>query len=683
MVEKSGGNLAGASAAGAAKVSAAASKESGKLSGLFSFLKKSGSATAKVGSAAVKGGKAAAPIIGKIAGGAGSALGAAAGKFGAAGAAVQVAGGAIAYKGVEQVTEAAKNVSFLMIILGFVHYLLRLSSAGMSSISYVLSLVLFILAGYALAAKMEKDKAAILIPMLFFVIWYFIFGGRYDPYFLTYFIIILVVISFTLALFSKGESVKPELLGLLPVLFLFLDIGLIPFLVDKLNFPITPLVESLVLFMPWWAFFGLMTLPGEASKNGTVNFLIQVARIGGILYLVFILVVPFVPNLGFDKSAMPTTGEFEEAQAKLRQKLAGKENPAYSNFVCIWSSPTDINTCVNQRQEASELKAICINSGHQEGTTAFDKCLQDEKEKKSQGTRVSGITASNIKEPTKAEFKESQYFPKTFYRKSINTKIKYPIEFKFENPRNQQLEIEFFCNFTSKLKPNEKSVPGKITLVGDQENKLTVQEKTTVKTIVCLPDENNEKFLNGSYKLTYEAKIIRMKTSSFLQRAFIGNKETAEATNLGVSWKEENIPKIMSAHFPGKTYLSQSSEDFARINFALGNPLENPVIEGEGEVFLASTIEDLGDGEIVKVHSYKIDLPNFTPKDNNCLQGEFDVPKTKNKFKEIFQLTNCQVTIPEDLKNPEDYLIKTFEAELVYDYLIKKEVEIEVKSGEE
>ena len=74
------------------------------------------------------------------------------------------------------VSGAAKNLSWMMVVLGVIHFILRLTTGGASAITFVFSLTLFILAGYALAQKTEKNRSAILIPMLIFVIWYFLFG---------------------------------------------------------------------------------------------------------------------------------------------------------------------------------------------------------------------------------------------------------------------------------------------------------------------------------------------------------------------------------------------------------------------------------------------------------------------------------------------------------------------------
>ena len=133
---------------------------------------------------------------------------------------------------VEQVTQAGKSMAFWVIILGIVQYLVRIY-LGTSVVTYVLTLGLFVFSGYALAQKVEKDKVAILIPMLTFVIWYWIFDGNYDPLFLAYFIGTIILVSVLFGALTRGESFKPELYGFLPVVFLFLDLGMIPFLVEK------------------------------------------------------------------------------------------------------------------------------------------------------------------------------------------------------------------------------------------------------------------------------------------------------------------------------------------------------------------------------------------------------------------------------------------------------------------
>ena len=151
----------------------------------------------------------------------------------------------------------------------------------------------------------------------------------------------------------------PELWGLLPVLFLFLDIGLIPWLIENFQLPVTPLLDGLVLYMPWWALFGLFVLP--SSENSTTNLFVSLIRITGIIYIIFVLFVPLVPDLGYDSSLiLPEPGELEEAQERLRERLPQGENPFYSNLRCILSSPQDVAGCVKARQELALVNSICM-----------------------------------------------------------------------------------------------------------------------------------------------------------------------------------------------------------------------------------------------------------------------------------------------------------------------------------
>ena len=156
------------------------------------------------------------------------------------------------------------SASLLLIIGGLIRFIFL---RGENYVGFIFSLVLFIIAGYALSEKLERGRMGLLIPMLGFVVWYFVYNGNYDPGFLLYFLLIFAAISSLLALFSKGESVRAELLGLVPAVFLFLDLGLLDFLILHLHLTVTPLLESLVLWMPWWSLLGLLTIPSRATER--------------------------------------------------------------------------------------------------------------------------------------------------------------------------------------------------------------------------------------------------------------------------------------------------------------------------------------------------------------------------------------------------------------------------------
>src|SRR3989344_1404469 len=149
------------------------------------------------------------------------------------------------------------TLSLALVFLGLLHFGIKHISPELVTISFAFSLGLFMLGGYALAAKLQKDRITILIPMLLFSVWYFVYGSSVDPKFLIGFISVSGLLLAIPLFLTKGESAKPELVGLLPVLFLFLDIGLLPFLIEKFHLPLTLFMESAVLFVPWWALFGV------------------------------------------------------------------------------------------------------------------------------------------------------------------------------------------------------------------------------------------------------------------------------------------------------------------------------------------------------------------------------------------------------------------------------------------
>ena len=591
--------------------------------------------------------------------------GAASGEVGTAATIAKYSGAAAVGK---QVMGAGKNLSWILVILGIIHYAFRIVSGGNYGLAFVISLGLFVFSGYALSQRLgkdAKDRWAILFPMLAFVIWYFWFGASYEPMFLAYFLGISFGVMLLLGVVTKGEATKAELLGFLPVLFLFLDIGLIPFLVEKLHVQITPLIQGLVLFMPWWAFFGILTLPSDASENSSVNFLVNLTKILGILYLVFVIIAPAIPNVGYTQGNLPGSAEFEDAQARLREKLGEKENPAVSNWKCLIAGRfTDLQECINDRQVNSELRSICISEGYEDGSTAYNKCIVEQKEISKQGAPVSGINDPTIKEPTTVKFVVGKYFPGEMTH-DTGKDIDYPVNLEIVNPRKQNLTFEFSCNFTNK-KDKKESFQG--TIISGEKLEFSGENPKT--TVIC--KSPSDQGLNGSYNLVYSATIKGLISSSKLQRAFIGDKDE--------KWKEEWMPKIMAIHFSGNSRLSQGAPDLARINFGYGNTIEDPIVESKYGQTLSSSIENLGNGKIVNIYSY--DFKGFEGFGDLNLEGcthgdKVNLPTLRRL---AIPLKTCFTkTMPADLSDPNvDYVLKEFEATIVYDYLIERSTGVKV-----
>ena len=565
-----------------------------------------------------------------------------------------------------QIAGAGKNLSWILLVLGIFHYVFRIISGGNYGVAFVLSLGLFVFAGYALSQRMGQesdDRWAMLFPMLAFVVWYFWFNANYDPIFLSYYLGISFGTMVLIGAVTKGKAIKAELIGFLPVLFLFLDIGLVPFLVEKLHLQITPFVEGLVLYMPWWAFFGLLTLPSDATKNGSVNFLVNLTKILGILYLIFVIVSPTIPDVGHVQSSLPQAAEFEDAQARLREKIGDKENPAVSNWKCLFAGRfTDLQECIAERQLNSDLRAICLGEGFEEGTSSYKKCIEEQNKIREQGAPVTGINDPTITEPTTAKFVVGQYFPDEITH-DTGRDIEYPVNLEITNPRKQNLSIEVSCNFTNKKNKKE-------SFVGDivSEQILEFSEEKPKTTVICRSPK--DKALNGSYNLVYSAELRKLKSASKLQRAFIGDRDE--------KWKKEWVPKIMSAHFSSRSHLSQGAPDLARINFGYGNTVEDPIVEPKYGQTLSASIENIGNGKVKNIESINFDgLEGF-----GDLQGCVTsmIPKIPAASSSAIPLKTCFTKImPSELANPPVYTLKEFEATITYDYLIERTVGVTLK----
>ena len=316
--------------------------------------------------------------------------------------------------------------------------------------------------------------------------------------------------------------------------------------------------------MPWWAFFGLMTLP--TKKEGAGAFLINTAKIVGILYIIFTILIPSVPTVAYaQEGVLPTMTEFEQTQADARKELGkSSSNPAVLNWKCfIEGRYTDLPVCVEEKKEKAEIEYICEHEErYRPGTTSFKKCISKQTEERNKGvTQVSGSFDPTIKMPTKAELIISDYFPKKTFQVGKTTTTKFPIELEIKNPRKQKdIEVIIECNFVNNRKRGDDYL-GKVSGGNIDEAVLAINGELEIsRTFLCEPDLADGKYLNGSYEINYNATFTNLVTKSRLQRAFIGDKDEV--------WKKEWIPKIMSAHFSGSNAQSQAPADFARMNFA-------------------------------------------------------------------------------------------------------------------
>ncbi len=591
-------------------------------------------------------GAAAAPVLGRAASGMAAAGSAAQGALWGAGAATGAS-----------VLNAIADPGFVLFIAGLLTFFFN---------EYLGNVALAVLLGtvFMFYSSIFIFKARGIMVTVIFWVWYILFQGNRDPKAFLYMILPIIIIGMVVhglvKKFQKGsfgEGASGEIIGAVPIILFFLDFGALDLLVTGFGLPLTPSVKNLILFTPWWALLGLFTTTKE-------NFIISVFRIAGIVYIVAILTVGVVPD-AYEKSQsdslIPGPERFLEAKKELRETLPQKENPAYSNLVCIFSEPTSVPSCVEQRQENSELTYICEKvEGKEKGTPQFTQCLEEQKKKKKDAAlQVQGAIDPTIKEPTKAEIIiDKDSFPTEF-----KPAFGFPFELKIENPREQQITAEVACRFESK-EGEKKTVAGRIGGV----NPATFNDASFQTSYLCYAAEGEE--LNGRYEIIFEATLKNLMTGSKLQRAFVGNVP-ADQIDL---WRREEISKVI------KNSESLAPAEFARINFNVGHGKKQIIIENDPQksILVDGNIENVGSGKIVAVQNYQLSLEEFSVDNEPCRQGSLDIP---NRTVTAIALPHCLITdYPEKLKNPprgwEPY---TFIATLTYDYQISKKENIEIK----
>jgi len=461
------------------------------------------------------------------------------------------------------------------------------------------------------------------------------------------------------------EGATNELVGLIPVLFFFLDLGLIPLLTTTYNLPLTSPIKELILFAPWWTFLGLFTIKKD-------NWIITFCKVLGVAYIALLLIGIPTTTYAEYKLTAPGTSQLLKAKAVVQQQLPKTENLAWSNLMCTFEDPSHFQSCVSQRQENSEIAYTCEKiNGLTKGTSTYDDCIKKEQDKKKKAITIGGTTDPTIKQATEIKLEtedETKTLTAILRNNSDTSALKYPIQLKIKNPHKEKITVSITCE----IEKGTEKIKGTISPKEAETGTGSFQDMTDTeinKNIVCIP--NAVTLSEGTYTITYTANILNLVSTSRLTRAFIGQKNSTEKTEL--------IKKIKSTYFASNNAISLSPNDPVRINFALGEPPSDPIIESEDNVLLRVDAEKTGEGELTKIISYSVDL-NPIPT-SNCFQGgETDYSSSKNTFiSQTYPLASCFVNLPNELKMPtEEYVIKEFTAKLTYNYKIQKKMGVTV-----
>jgi hypothetical protein len=607
-----------------------------------------------------------------------------------AGAATNALGGAafgVGQKVAHSVFDAFEDPGYILFVVGLASFLLPILQIAWLTKAIALFL-LFFSSFFVLRGK------AIFTTTVFFI-WYIYLGAPSNIELILvngiwYLAIVVIIGMIVHGIFSKlskssGESFTDgaagELVALIPIGLFLLHVGLVEFLMGYYDLPLNETLQILLYCIPWWALLGVFT----TKKN---NALVNVAKLVLLLYIVSVFIF-MLPGSALTKSGENLAGVDTLIAAK-QQSAQEMTLSSYQVLLMQVQCYTDFTgsdpaLCVAKKKEELKIRDYCIHvENAQEDTPAHDTCVKEQQKKTEEAKiQVSGSRDPTIKQPTRAELIVDQYFPREVNLYPGNEyKIQYPIQVKITNPREQIFLVEVNCNFTKMSSSQPESFQG-IVVGGDnfgngdpKQNRFAVGYATQTRTLYCNYPDNQT--LNGSYKITFTANLSNLNTISRLSRVFIGSKDDVWRKN----WISNN--KILNTHFPDHNYASVSPEDFARLNFGFGHSSDYPIIEANRSIVLNSMIENIGPGEITAVHSYKINLEGFNPlgsssstSNMNCLEGK-GVPLSSGARKDIY-LPGCIInSLPFDLTDPEMYVYREFDAELNYDYVIKREETLKV-----
>lgn len=478
---------------------------------------------------------------------------------------------------------------------------------------------------------------------------------------LTFLVSIITGLFFILIVRGLPNSHTKE--GLVMAAFAFDVMGAQTVLGFLPQFPYTDTIIGIHVFV--WLIVGVILF-----LMGFVETMESGKKVGKISWLLFFSLFILIFMLAFPSYAeapylyqQASHSEYyiiaKEQSVAVGEKIKERGISLFDQVSCAFSFTAEtLNTegCIKDKQ----IERACQKNFDSESEQQL--CIKQQKEG---NIKVSGITDQTNSLPMKADFVKSEFFPDVLYRyDNEKTPTTFPIKFQVENPREQPFSVEISCKFVTLAK---EEIPG--TIMG--LSTLEVKTKKAEATFVCEPATK----LNSTYTLVYEANFPSLISMARLQRAFIGEKS--------LNWKEEWIPKIKNIHFSSGMYLSQSPPDFVQLNFAFGNPIENPIIENTQNLILSSTIENIGSGDVTAIKQYRLFLPGFgfNPNNNACREGTLLVPKLDKRIRQrIFYAPSCPIeSLPAELQPEYDYVFKEFTGVVEYSYVIRKEIPIVVQ----
>jgi len=267
-------------------------------------------------------------------------------------------------------------------------------------------------------------------------------------------------------------------------------------------------------------------------------------------------------------------------------------------------------------------------------------------------------------------FARKETFPAVAFRtEGQPLKTMYPVVFEMENPRKQIVKAHFSCGFVGR--DRKDNITGEIVGKADME----LQGEVISRGITCKPEVGGSAQMKGFYDVKYEVKLEGLVSKSRLERAIIPATEDYDIKRGYI----KEAQQLLSS----KAGTSVGAPDLTRLNFMIGNPPNDPVLDPTLDLQLFSSFENMGDGEILTIHNYHIGIEDaglsVADGSQDCVNGQRILHTDEGKERGGKGLSSCTVKLAELYSKIKEPVVMEISAELGYDYLLSQKYGFEVK----
>lgn len=488
-----------------------------------------------------------------------------------------------------------------------------------------------------------------------------------------YYLLLTLIVLWAIYYFSDKEhfSETGSMLILLLLAF-YLDIGLLSSILSDIPYfaNIIAGMEHFILLTPW---LGLVLvffiLP---STSGYVNGL----KIAFMVWYCVTLLGALLTGAGL-------LGEFgqnfqESVEANLENKadqtevLAQCPSDGIYTLQCLkeqLSSPGDgtIDSCVLKKKEECIDTHACEQEGKGVGQ-ALTECLNEKRTARSEQKGVQSKTDMNADRFVYATVSIDTDYTKKTYLESENdvNLLSVPFNVNISNPIAVPLTVDMSCMFEKGTGDSKEQVKGYVFYGVEKLEVYTLNtDRSEEMTRTCVP----ERLLEGSWNLIVNLDVKDIVSYSYLNRLLVHEWDS----------KDETLQDAIS----GLDSTSLGAKELARLNFAIGDPMDQKFIESEDFLTFQASIENVARGKITYVTEYRVDSSDVIEYFQDGCVDKYDmvIPTMANK---LYTLSHCtaQVSAPfksrlELSSSVEPYIIYTFEGMLKYNYQLQDKKKID------